>query len=151
MKYLILLPFGELVVGPYRGSMHCTLMYWFTWKDPEIAQLCDYLDKSKQMFLSGSGIELVSEKRVDTFGPEQQTSVYVLAYNPVLHAFHQFVKQFLDEKGVVYSNPAWVGAGFTPHVTLSPRGEFLPGMRHHVSQLALLCDTAGSKYIAHVT
>jgi len=151
MKYLVLLPFWDCMVGPYESGLgHCTLMYWFQLGSKiNEGEVTAKLDTIGKMYLT-NGTVLVGSHKEHCFGPNGDVSVTVLQENNILFQIHGHLKQFLDERGCVYQEPRWVGRGFRPHVTQVKVEVFCPGARQTVCQIALLrADSAGRKDICH--
>lgn len=111
---------------------HCTLVhrFWSALTPEELAE------KIRPILESTEAITLISEKSV-LLGPKQ-TPVSKLKPTPELIRLHMRLYTLLDGLGVEYTEPGWVGEGYTPHISEREYIQLKPGERHVSSAVYLI-------------
>jgi 2'-5' RNA ligase len=111
--YLLALEISPLDVGGVYDVLpsHCTLMHRF-WSELNPGQLTnklrDILDRANALPITYGEQEI--------FGPPPVTVNKILE-TPELKTLHVSLYERLDELGVEFTAPQWVGEGYKAHVT----------------------------------
>lgn len=139
--YLIALELDPATVGQQYNSLplHCTLMHWFRF-DGGPALLQDTLTKvlSSQKPITLTGTE------THEYGPLLVVATMVRLTDE-LTTLHTNLYRSLNDLGVRYVEPAWVGDGFEAHVT--KQGEtMLQAGESKASSTAFLVVAEGPEY-----
>lgn len=142
-EYIVILPLEPMsaAVRYPPGQplpLHSTLMHWFTpSRELGLVELNNALSLLAYEVREGE-IELVSEFRDTTFGPNGDVPVHVLRRSNSLNLLHTKLLKFLCEKRSAPSALHWVGAGYRPHVADVGEKMFLPRARRKVDHMVLI-------------
>lgn len=117
--YLFALEVVPLTVGQVYDELplHSTLMhrFWVSLSPEGLA------DKTKALFEQTQPLVLAVHERAK-LGPKQ-VSVALITHSPELESLNMRLYGLLDELGVEYAAPQWVGPGHVFHVTDRPNAK----------------------------
>ncbi|MEK7628243.1 MAG: hypothetical protein AAB421_02370 [Patescibacteria group bacterium] len=133
--YLLALEIEPVNVGTGYSSLplHCTIMHWFL----SLKGLNAIVDATKDIITMSRPITLVSKRSV-LFGPNSDVPVNILARNEARDLLHLKLFRALNGIGVVYTEPGYVGDGYSAHVTTQKGGAFAPGTSHVAKSVYLV-------------
>src|SRR6266702_2204286 len=111
--YLFALEIAPMNVGNIYDDLplHCTLMHRF-WSDLDAEELAE---KVRAFFAALPPVVLTAQERLK-LGPKQVT-VSEIALTPEVENLHMTLYKLLNELGVEYTAPEWVGTGYRAHAT----------------------------------
>jgi hypothetical protein len=119
--------------------LHCTLMHHF-WSDLSPAALGH---KVGPLFEQTSPPLLVSGEQL-AYGP-RKVVVNRIDLTRELKTLHTRLYTLLNELGVEYTAPEWVGEGYESHVTHREDGSHLAAGEQHISKAAYLVEIIDQK------
>lgn len=132
--YLFALEVKPMKVGDIYEELplHCTLMHRF-WSELTSAVLAD---KIKDLFKEIRPIVLKPHERL-LLGPKK-VPVSELELTDGLKSLHMRLYDFLNDLGVEYTAPEWVGKGYRAHVTERENAHLEVGSQQTSSAIYLI-------------
>lgn len=111
---------------------HCTLMHRF-WSELDSSQLAN---KLQTIFETTKAIPLFYGER-EVFGPPPVT-VNKIRETSEVKILHNRLYEKLNDLGVEYTAPQWVGDGYKAHITERPGIKFTVGDHHTCNAIYLI-------------
>lgn len=133
--------FVKLLEGPPKSGvfdrkdwpLHVTIVPNFFYAD-DISELTSPAEQTVQDLDPVS--TTASEEAL--FGPEENIPVSLLMMTNELRAIHQLLYDKLVERGAVFNEPRYCGAGFRAHVAVQESGKLNKGDRVIINELTLI-------------
>ncbi len=140
--YLFTIEIDPLTVGAIYETLpsHCTLMFRF-WSSLDADTLAD---KVKPLFERTSPFHITFGEKT-LLGPNHVAAM-LLEQSPELKDLQMRLYRQLAELGVEYTEPAYVGEGYKPHVSEREGITFTPGQRQAI-RVAYLIEVGTTEHV----
>lgn len=120
-EYLVVLsiddiPDGQIYSAKETLPLHCTLMHWFTLDQGLPLGELD-VELSNLAITMGGTLQLITDER-KLFGPHNDVPVWTLKRTDELLLLHTRLFAFLAQYESLSKDLRWIGAGWSPHITI---------------------------------